>query len=52
MKHVLLCTGLAVLTLLAPGAGEAATWKIDPDHSSIQFHIRHLSIANVRGVFE
>lgn len=52
MKKVLPRLGLAVMILLAPLALEAATWKIDPDHSSVQFQIRHLNIANVRGSFE
>jgi polyisoprenoid-binding protein YceI len=31
---------------LAPG-----TWKLDPNHSSIHFAVRHLGISNVRGRF-
>ncbi len=27
-------------------------WKIDPSHSQIQFTVRHMMIANVRGRFE
>ncbi len=27
-------------------------WSIDPTHSSIQFKVRHLMIANVKGVFK
>ena len=32
--------------LPAPG-----TWKIDPSHSEIQFFVRHMMIAKVRGRF-
>jgi polyisoprenoid-binding protein YceI len=35
----------------APLAASAATWEIDPVHSSIEFSIRHLMISNVRGQF-
>jgi polyisoprenoid-binding protein YceI len=28
------------------------TWKIDPAHSSVEFSVRHLGIATVRGHFE
>jgi polyisoprenoid-binding protein YceI len=30
----------------------AGTWKVDPVHSSVEFHVRHLGIANVKGVFK
>jgi polyisoprenoid-binding protein YceI len=28
------------------------TWAIDPDHSSIEFSVRHLIVSNVRGRFD
>jgi polyisoprenoid-binding protein YceI len=28
------------------------TWRVDPDHSSIEFQIKHLMIATVRGRFK
>jgi polyisoprenoid-binding protein YceI len=28
------------------------TWKIDPVHSSVEFHVKHLGIATVKGVFK
>jgi polyisoprenoid-binding protein YceI len=37
--------------LLAPVLGEAATWELDPVHSSIAFSIRHMMISSVRGQF-
>src|SRR5262249_43907232 len=40
----------AVLTALATPA-LAATWTIDPVHTSVAFSIRHLMVSNVRGQF-
>jgi len=39
---------------LAPGLafGQSATWTIDPGHSSGQFSVRHMLVANVRGEFD
>jgi polyisoprenoid-binding protein YceI len=42
---------IAALVLIIPGFSVAATWQIDPDHSSIQFKIRHLTVSNVKGDF-
>ncbi|HYC23176.1 MAG TPA: YceI family protein [Candidatus Bathyarchaeia archaeon] len=45
--------GLALLApslTLAPRA-LAATWEIDPAHSSVQFSVRHMTISNVQGEF-
>lgn len=28
-----------------------SSWEIDPDHSSIQFKVRHLTVSNVKGEF-
>jgi len=36
--------------LVLPALAQAATWKIDPNHSSTTFKIRHL-FSNVRGDF-
>jgi polyisoprenoid-binding protein YceI len=27
------------------------TWSVDPAHSSVEFAVKHLGIATVRGVF-
>lgn len=47
--------GFAVLTLIlglfAVGSIQAAEYKIDPDHSSITFKVKHLSISTVMGKF-
>jgi len=30
----------------------AGTWNVDPVHSSVEFHVKHLGIATVKGVFK
>ena len=44
---------IIVLTLFFtfPVLSQAATWQIDPDHSSFQFKVRHLMVSNVKGDF-
>jgi polyisoprenoid-binding protein YceI len=44
---------LIVFTLFftIPALSQAATWQIDPDHSSFQFKVRHLMVSNVKGDF-
>ena len=43
----------AVLLLAAGLAfGQSATWTIDSGHSSGQFSVRHMVVANVRGEFD
>src|SRR5215467_16370484 len=39
------------LGLSRPGAAASSTWKIDPQHSSAQFAVRHLGLSTVRGAF-
>lgn len=39
------------VSLLAPDFALASAWKIDPDHSSIGFSVRHLMVSNVKGSF-
>jgi polyisoprenoid-binding protein YceI len=43
----------AVLTaaLSLPALGTATTWKVDPQHTSAQFAVKHLMISTVRGEF-
>jgi polyisoprenoid-binding protein YceI len=41
-----------LLILLVPVAGSAATWNINPDHSSIQFQVRYMTVVNVKGTFD
>lgn len=43
---------LAVLAVLVAGRpAAAATWEIDPAHTTIAFSIRHMMVSNVRGEF-
>jgi polyisoprenoid-binding protein YceI len=41
----------ACLALVLPQIAGAATYQLDSVHSSIQFKIRHLTVANVTGTF-
>jgi polyisoprenoid-binding protein YceI len=43
-------TGLAVILSLPAGAA-TSEWRIDPQHSSAQFSVRHMAISTVRGAF-
>ena len=43
---------LAGVALLVPSLIQAATWKSDPKHASVQFAVRHLMVATVRGTFD
>jgi polyisoprenoid-binding protein YceI len=47
-KAFILVTALA---LAASAAAQGVTWKIDPNHSSAQFSVRHLGVSTVRGAF-
>jgi len=43
-----------IITLListAPVFTYAATWEMDPAHSSFQFKVRHMTVSNVKGDF-
>src|SRR5262245_63304662 len=42
---------LAAVTLALASPVMAATWALDPPHSSVQFSVRHLMVSNVRGEF-
>ena len=51
MQHRLVLSAL-VLALAAPLAlAQPSTWNIDPQHSSVGFTVKHMSISNVRGRF-
>ncbi|NWF94127.1 MAG: polyisoprenoid-binding protein [Syntrophaceae bacterium] len=41
----------AVFILTISFFAHSATWQIDPDHSSFEFKIRHLTVSNVKGNF-
>jgi polyisoprenoid-binding protein YceI len=42
---------LALILVLLPAVAFPATWNIDPDHSNLQFSVKHLMISNVKGTF-
>lgn len=42
---------MTVALFLIPAIASASTWQIDPDHTNIQFTVRHMMISNVKGVF-
>ena len=43
---------IAALVLgLAAGAARAATYQVDPSHSTVGFSVRHMMVATVRGAF-
>jgi polyisoprenoid-binding protein YceI len=42
---------IALVFLAIPIFTQAATWQMDPAHSSFQFKIRHLTVSNVKGDF-
>ena len=42
---------VTALALAASAIAQAGTWKIDPNHSSAQFSVRHLGVSTVRGAF-
>lgn len=47
----LLSSVVFLFLLLAPVLAYPFTYQIDPDHSSFQFKIRHLTVSNVKGDF-
>jgi polyisoprenoid-binding protein YceI len=50
MKQKILVVSL-FFVLSLPVFVFGAAWQIDPDHSSFQFKIRHLTVSNVKGNF-
>ncbi len=48
----LITTILAVFVMFFPIYVHGATWQIDPDHSSFQFKVRHMTVSNVTGEFK
>jgi len=48
-KTMLAVTG--ALLLFTGSLAKADNWKIDPNHSTAQFAIRHLAVSTVRGAF-
>ncbi len=52
-RHILAAAAavLALALLAAPSGAGAKTYKVDPDHSSVAFSVRHL-LGKVRGRFD
>src|SRR5271163_1937025 len=42
----------AVLSSTATNDLPVGTWKVDPIHSSVEFQVKHLGIATVKGQFK
>ena len=49
MRHRVRLLALALSAVTA--AAHAATWEVDPAHSTVEFSIRHMMISRVRGQF-
>ena len=48
MKRLALVT--SILALAAPLAlAQVSTWTSDPQHSEVDFSIRHMSVSNIHG---
>jgi len=50
IRHIF-ATAVAALLLTLPAAAQTSTWKIDPNHSGVQFVIRHMGVSNIHGSF-
>jgi polyisoprenoid-binding protein YceI len=50
LSRIAVTGGLAAVLSL-PAAAATSGWKIDPQHSSTQFSVRHMAISTVRGAF-
>lgn len=50
LSRIAALAGLAAAVSLPSGAA-TSDWKIDPQHSSAQFAVRHMAISTVRGAF-
>ncbi len=50
LSRIAVTVGLAAVLSLPAGAA-TSDWKIDPQHSSAQFSVRHMAISTVRGAF-
>jgi polyisoprenoid-binding protein YceI len=43
---------IVAVALMVPFYAQAATYTLDPAHTSVGFKVKHLMITNVKGVFE
>ena len=51
MKKILFAAALAVLSAASSFAQSPSAWRIDTNHSSAQFGVRHMGISKVQGQF-
>jgi polyisoprenoid-binding protein YceI len=51
IPRALLAPAALLLILTLAATANAQTWKVDTDHSAAHFSIRHMMIAQVRGMF-
>jgi len=51
MNRTMRILATAAICLIASSAMAASTWTIDPDHSNVQFKVRHMMITDVKGTF-
>jgi polyisoprenoid-binding protein YceI len=51
MNRIMRILATAAICLIASSAMAASTWTIDPDHSNVQFKVRHMMITDVKGTF-
>jgi polyisoprenoid-binding protein YceI len=49
-SRIAVTAGLAAVLSMPAGAA-TSEWKIDPQHSSAEFSVRHMAISTVRGAF-
>jgi polyisoprenoid-binding protein YceI len=42
---------IVTVAITTAAAAQAGSWKIDPNHSSAQFSVKHLGVSTVRGAF-
>lgn len=42
---------IAAATFIGTAVAQAATFEIDPVHTTVQFAVRHMMVSNVRGTF-
>ena len=50
LSRIAATAGLAA-ALSLPASAATSEWRIDPQHSSAQFSVRHMAISTVRGAF-
>ncbi|XXJ18585.1 YceI family protein [Desulfovibrio caledoniensis] len=51
LQRALFASAALLLILTLAATANAQTWKVDTDHSAAHFSIRHMMIAQVRGMF-